>query len=107
MGDIPSNAAYTHGHGAGIGIPGDHGRKALSADVHVHAADHHHIGARAQHIALPGDKALFHQVGNMNRHRGAGDPRLFGQLLLGDHRIFLDPAKDLAFTLGHCVTSNK
>ena len=107
MGNVPPYAAYAHGDGAGVGIPINERTEALSTNVHVDAAHHHHIGAGAEHVALPGDKALLHEIGNMNGHGGTGDTGLLGQLLLRDHGIFLNPPQNLTFTLGHCFTSIK
>ena len=65
------------------------------------AADDGGIGAGAEHIALPGDVAFFHQVGDMDCDRGAGDARAFRKGFLRDHGVGLDPLQDLAFTLCH------
>ena len=77
MGNISSDAAETDAHAAGVGIPRDERRIGLAADIDVHAADDGGIGAGAEHIALPGDVAFFHQVGDMDCDRGAGDARAF------------------------------
>ena len=88
-------------HAAGVGIPRDERRIGLAADVDVHTADDGGIGAGAEHIALPGDVAFFHQVGDMDCDRGAGDARAFRKGFLRDHGVGLDPLQDLAFTLCH------
>ena len=101
MGNVSSDAAETDAHAAGVGIPRDERRIGLAADIDVHAADDGGIGAGAEHIALPGDVAFFHQVGDMDCDRGAGDARAFRKGFLRDHGVGLDPLQDLAFTLCH------
>lgn len=101
VGNISSDAAETDAHAAGVGIPRDERRVGLAADIDVHAADDGGIGAGAEHIALPGDVALFHQVGDMDCDRGAGDARAFRKGFLRDHGVGLDPLQDLPFTLCH------
>ena len=73
----------------------------LPADVHSHAPHHGHVRRGVDDVALAGDVALFHQVGDVHRHGGPGDARLIRQLLLGDEGIFLDPVQKLPFPLGH------
>ena len=90
---------------AGIGVPGHQLPGGHRADVHVHAAYHRHIRGSADNVALAGDAALFHQVGYVHRHAGAGDAGLVRQLLLRDHGIFPDPLQQLALSLGHRLTS--
>ena len=101
VGNISSDAAETDAHAAGVGIPRDERRIGLAADIDVHAADDGGIGAGAEHIALPGDVAFFHQVGDMDCDRGAGDARAFRKGFLRDHGVGLDPLQDLPFTLCH------
>ena len=90
---------------AGIGVPGHQGPGGYRADVHVHAAHYRHIRVGADDVALAGDAALFHEVGYVYRHAGAGDTGLVRQLLLGDHGVFADPLQQLALSLGHWLTS--
>ena len=56
-------------------------------------------------VALTLDDALFHQVGDVDRYRRAGDARPIRQLLLGNEGILFDPAQDLPFPLGHTIAS--
>ena len=104
VGDVPPHAAEAHPHAAGVGVRRAQRRVRPAADVHVHAPDDHRVGRGGQDVALAGDIALFHHVGDVDAHRGPGDARLLRQLLLGDHRVFLDPAKDLPLALGHALT---
>ena len=105
VGDVPPHAPQAHPHPAGVGVPGDQRAGGATPDVHVHAPHHHGVGRCAQDVALPGDMSLFHQVGDVHRRRGPGDPRLVCQLLLGDHGVLLNPAQELPFPLGHGVAS--
>ena len=105
VGNVPAHAAQGGGHMAGIGVPGHQGPGGYRADVHVHAAHHRHIRVGADDVALAGDAALFHEIGYVYRHAGAGDTGLVRQLLLGDHGVFADPLQQLALSLGHGLTS--
>ena len=105
VGDVAPHAAQRRGDPAGIGVPRHQRRMGHRADVHIHTAHHHDIRVGAQQIAAPGDVALFHQAGDVYRRAGAGDPRLFSQLLLGDHGVFPDPLQQLPFPLGHGIAS--
>ena len=105
VGDVPPHAPQAHANLAGVGVSGHQGLVGPAADVHIHAPHHHGVRGGADDISLPGDVALLHQVGDMDRRRGAGDPRLVRQLLLGDQRIFLNPLEDLPFPLGHGTAS--
>ena len=101
VGDVPAHAAGAHAHGTGIGVLTHQGLIGPAADVHIHAAHYGDIGAACHNIPLAGDAALFHQIGDVYRHAGAGDACPVRQLLLGDHRIRLDPVEDLSLTLCH------
>ena len=105
VGDVAAHAAQGRGHMAGIGVPGHQLPGGHRADVHVHAAYHRHIRGSADNVALAGDAALFHQVGYVHRHAGAGDAGLVRQLLLRDRGVFPDPLQQLALSLGHRLTS--
>ena len=91
VGNVPAHTAQAHPHHARVGVLHHQHLAGPAADVHVHAAHHGDIGGRVDNVALAGDIALFHQVGDVYRHRGTGDPGLVRQLLLGDKRIFLNP----------------
>ena len=49
-------------------------------------------------VAFAGDVALLHQVGDVHRHGGPGDPRLVCQLLLGDQGVLFNPVQKLPLT---------
>ena len=99
--DVPPHTAQAHPYHTGVGVLHDGNLAGPAADVHIHAAHHGDIGGRVDDVALAGDVALFHQVGDVHRHGGSGDPRLVRQLLLGDQGIFLDPVQKLPLSLGH------
>ena len=99
--DVPPHTAQAHPHHAGIGVPHDGDLAGPAADVHIYAAHHSDIGGRVDDVALAGDVALFHQVGDVHRHGGSGDPRLACQLLLGDQGVLFDPVQKLPLPLGH------
>ena len=99
--NIPPHAAQAHPHHAGIGVPHDGDLAGPAADVHIYAAHHGDVGGRVDDVAFPGDVALFHQVGDVHRHGGSGDPSLVCQLLLGDQGVLFDPVQKLPLTLGH------
>ena len=101
VGDVPAHAAQAHPHHAGVGVLHDGDLAGPAADVHIHAAHHSDVGGRVDDIALAGDVALFHQVGDVHRHGGPGDPRLVCQLLLGDQGVLFDPVQKLPLPLGH------
>ena len=101
VGNVPAHAAQAHPHHAGIGVPHDGNLTGPAADVHIHAAHHGDVGGRVDDVALAGDVALFHQVGDVHRHRGPGDPRLVCQLLLGDQGVLFNPVQKLPLPLGH------
>ena len=101
VGDVPPHAAQRRGHPAGVGVPRHQRRGGHRADVHIHAAHHHDVGRLPQQVAPPGDVSLFHQVGDVHRHGGPGDPRLVCQLLLGDQGVLFDPVQKLPLPLGH------
>ena len=82
MRDVPPNTAKADGDFARIGIPCDQRPDGLSADINVDTADHRHIGRAAHHVSAARNMSLFHQVRDMHRHRGTGDPRLSCQLFL-------------------------
>ena len=103
VGDVPAYAAGAHPHPAGVGILCHQFLTGPAADVHVHTAHHRDVGAAGHDVALSGDAALFHQVGNMHRHAGPCDARPLRQLLLGDHGIRFDPVEYLPFPLGHAA----
>ena len=103
VGDVPAHPAGAHAHGAGVGVLAHQLLIGAASDVHVHAAYHGDIGAAGDDISLAGDAALFHQIGNMHRHTGAGDARPVRQLLLGDGGVRLDPVENLPFALRHGV----
>ena len=105
VGNVPSHAPQAQGYGAGIGVGGHQRGKGTSADVHIHAAYHHGVGAAAQNVALSGDAALLHQIGDMHRHGRTGDAQLIRNLLLGDHGIGFDQLQNLPLPLGHDQTS--
>ena len=105
VGDVAAHAAQAHPHPAGVGILCHQFLTGGAADVHVHPAHHHCVGGGADDVALAVDVALFHQIGDVDGHRRAGDARPVGQLLLGDQGIFLNPLEDLGFPLGHGDTS--
>ena len=107
VGNVAAHAAGTHAYGAGIGIPRHQLTVRTAADVHVHTAHHGDIRTAGDDVPLPGDAALFHQVGDMHRYAGAGDPRTVRQLLLGDHGVRLDPVEDLSFSLRHGFSFHK
>ena len=101
VGDVPPHAAKAHPHNAGVGVLHDGDLTGPAADVHIHAAHHGDVGGRVDDVALAGDVALFHQVGDVHRHRGPGDPRLVCQLLLGDQGVLFNPVQKLPLPLGH------
>ena len=101
VGDVPPYTPQGGVYGPGVGIPGDQRRLRAAPDVHVDAPDDGDIGRGLDNVALSGDIALFHQVGDMHGDGGAGNPRLVRQLLLGDEGVFLDPVEQLPFPLGH------
>ena len=103
MGNVPAHTPQAHLHPAGIGVPGDQRGVGLTANVHIHAPHHGSIGPGPEHVALAGNVALFHQVGDVHRHRRAGNPRLLCQGLLGDHRVLLNPLQNLPLPLGHSL----
>ena len=105
MGDVSSHTAQGHAHSAGIGVLAHQRSVGRAADVHVHPAHHHGVWGGADDVAFAVDIALFHQVGDVDRYRRAGDPRPVRQLLLGDEGIFLDPLQDLGLPLGHGLAS--
>ena len=51
--------------------------------------------------------ALVHQIGDMDRYRGAGDIQFVSNGLLGDHGVCFNQLENLAFALGHLITSCK
>ena len=99
--NIPPHAAQAHPYHTGVGVLHDGDLAGPAADVHIHAAHHGDVGGRVDDIALAGDVALFHQVGDVHRHGGSGDPSLVCQLLLGDQGVLFDPVQKLPLTLGH------
>ena len=99
--DVPPHTAQAHPYHAGVGVLHDGDLAGPAADVHIHTAHHGDVGGRVDDVALAGDVALFHQVGDVYRHGGSGDPRLVRQLLLRDQGIFLDPVQKLPLSLGH------
>ena len=103
--DILPDAAETHRDLARVGVLGDQCRSGNAADVHIRAADDRRIAPAAQDVALSGDVALFHQVGNVYGDRGAGDTCHFRKAFLRDHGVCLDPLQDLPFTLCHAITA--
>ena len=105
VGDVPPHAPQAHAHLAGVGVGSHQLPVGPAADVHVDAANHHRVGRCADDVALAGDVALLHQVGDVHRHRRAGDARLVCQLLLGDQGVLLNPPENLPFPLGHGLAS--
>ena len=105
VGNVAPDAPQTDADGAGIGVGGHQGSEGASADVHIDAPGHHGIAAAAKHIAPPGNAALFGQVGDVDRHAGAGDAQLCGDILLGNQRIGFNQLQYLPFPLGHCLHS--
>ena len=101
VGDVPPHAAQAHPYHTGVGVLHDGDLAGPAADVHIHAAHHGDVGGRVDDIALAGDVALFHQVGDVHRHGGPGDPRLVCQLLLGDQGVLFNPVQKLPLPLGH------
>ena len=101
VGDVAAHAAQAHPHHTGVGVLHDGNLAGPAADVHIHAAHHGDIGGCVNDVALAGDVALFHQVGDVHRHGGSGDPSLVCQLLLGDQGVLFDPVQKLPLTLGH------
>jgi len=75
------------------------------ADVQVDAPHDYHIRSGADDVALAGDMALLHQIGDVYRHRRAGDARFVRQLLLGDQGVLLNPLENLPFPLSHGLSS--
>ena len=98
-------AAKAHRDRAGVGILRYQRCGSDTADVHVRTADDGRIAAAAENIAFPGNVALFHQVGNVYGHRGAGDSCLLGEAFLRDHGVGFDPLQDLPFPLCHTITA--
>ena len=107
MGDVPAHPTGTDPDGAGVGVPGHQGAKGLAANVHIHAANDHGVVRLPQHIAFPGDVAFLHQIGNVHRNGGAGNPCPCRQRLLGDHGIFRNPLENLLLPLCHGHLLNK
>ena len=105
MGNVPPHAPHAHRNLAGVGIPPHQRAGGLPPDVHIHRAGHHHVAAGGQDVAPAHNVALLHQVGDMHRHRRAGNPRPLGQGLLGDHRVLCNPVQNLLLPLGHPLTS--
>ena len=103
VGDVAAYPAGGEQHPPGVGVLRDGLFGGIAADVHVGAAHHRDIGGGVDDVPLAADAALFHQIGDVHRHAGAGDARLLRQLLLGDHRIFRDPVEDLPLALCHAL----
>ena len=101
VGDVAAHAAKAHPYHTGVGVLHDGDLAGPAADVHIHAAHHGDVGGCVNDVALAGDVALFHQVGDVHRHGGSGDPSLVCQLLLGDQGVLFDPVQKLPLTLGH------
>ena len=105
MGNVAAHTPKADGDSAGIGICLHQRAGRAAADIHIHAAYHHRIGAVAQYIAFSGNIALFQEIGNMHRHGRAGDLQSIRDTLLGDHGIRFDEAENLPFSLRHAVSS--
>ena len=101
MGNIAAHASQAHAHLAGVGVLRHQLVQGTATNVQIDAPHHHRIGGGTDDVALAGDVPLLHQVGDMYRRRRPGDARLVRQLLLGDHRVLLDPFQDLPLPLGH------
>ena len=105
VGDIPAHAAQRHTDPAGIGVRRDQRGEGPAADIHVDAAYHHHIAAAAQDVALSGDVALFHQVGDVDGGGGPGDAQPVRDSLLGDHGVGFNELQNLPLPLCHGAPS--
>ena len=105
VGNVPSHAAQRHTDPTGVGIRLHQRGKGPAADVHVDATYHHSIAAAAQDVALTGDVALFHQVGDVDRGGGPGDAQSVRDSLLGDHGVGFNELQNLPLPLRHGAPS--
>ena len=105
VGNVPSHAAQRHTDPAGVGVRGNQRREGPSADIHIDAAHYHDIAAAAQDVALTGDVALFHQVGDVDRGGGPGDAQPVRDSLLGDHGVSFNELQNLPLPLRHGAPS--
>ena len=105
VGDVAPHAPQAHAHLARVGVRRHQLPVGPPADVQVDAPHDYHIRSGADDVALAGDMALLHQIGDVYRHRRAGDARFVRQLLLGDQGVLLNPLENLPFPLSHGLSS--